>query len=144
MKSVHAKSYDQVKAIFGAAKECGIDPGEPLRDVVEDVTRRTRSIKALTHAEAEKVIKRLKGDSFVPTRTLQWRRQKAGIKQLVQDSQLTLIARLASQRDGWTGESMTKFCRKMIKRDRPITTDEANKIIEALKAMNRRDRLWAA
>lgn len=136
------KSTDQVKAIFGSAKQCGLD-GEALRDVVEDVTKRTRSIAALTHAEAEKVIARLKGRSFVPRRTLQWRRKKAGVKQVVQDAQLTLIAQLASQRN-WTAESLTKFCRKMIKRDRPLTTDEANKIVEALRAMNRREGLWAA
>lgn len=137
------KSTGQVRAIFGLAKERGMDPEEALRDVVEAVTQRTRSISALSHAEAEQVIARLKGDRFTPRRTLQWRRKKAGVKQVVQEAQLTLIAELAAQRD-WTAESLSKFCQRMIKRDRPATTQQANTITEALKAMNRRDHLWAA
>jgi hypothetical protein len=145
MKAPRSKTYDQVRAIFGSAKESGI-ADEALRDVVADVTKRTRSIKELTFAEAERVITRLKGDAHTPNtarRTQQHRRRKAGVKQMVQQSQLELIAELASQRN-WTAETITNFCQKMIKRPRPLTTNDANKMIEALKAMNKREGLWSA
>jgi hypothetical protein len=136
------KNYGQVQAIHAEAKRRGLDE-DALRDLVESATRRTRSIAALTHAEANKVIQHLKGNSFVPLRTLQYRRKKAGIQQIVTDEQQTLIAELASQRE-WSPETLQKFCKRQCKRERPLTTADANKVIEALKAMNRRDGLWAA
>jgi hypothetical protein len=141
--SERPKTSGQVKAIFGSAKVRGIDPGDELHDIVESVTRRTRSIADLTYAEAERVIARVKGSAFVPRRTLQYRRRKAGVKQMVQQWQLDLIVELASQRH-WPSETLTQFCRRQCKRDKPLTTNEANKVIEALKAMNKREGLWAA
>jgi Protein of unknown function (DUF1018) len=136
------KNNAQVRAIHGEAKRRGLD-GEQLHDLVESTTRRTRSIAALTHAEAQQVIQRLKGNGFVPLRTLQYRRQKAGIPVLVRPDQLTLIAELASQRD-WSIETLAAFCKRQCKREVPRTTTDANKVIEALKAMNKREGLWAA
>jgi hypothetical protein len=136
------KTTGQVRAIYAEAKNHGVD-ADALHDVVADVTRRTRSVKALTYSEAEKVIQRLKGASFVPLRTLQHRRQKAGIPQLVQPAQLTLIAELASQRE-WDVETTAKFCKRQCGREMPRTTVDANKVIEGLKKMNARDGLWAA
>jgi hypothetical protein len=136
------KTPDQNRAIFGAANAAGLDHDE-LRDLVADVTKRTRSIAALTYTEAEKVLARIKGKSFVPARTLQWRRKKAGVKQLVQQAQLDLIVELASQRN-WPPSTLEGFCLKVCKRKKPLTTDEAAKVIEGLKAMNRREGLWAA
>lgn len=136
------KTYSQVQAIHAEAKRRGLND-ETLHDLVEDATRRTRSIAALTHAEAQQVIQRLKGNSFVPLRTLQHRRKQAGIQQIVTDDQQTLIAALATQR-AWSPETLRKFCQRQCKRDRPLTTAEANKVIEGLKRMNRRDGLWAA
>ena len=141
--SERAKNSGQVRAIFGSAKAAGIDPGDELRDIVEDVTKRTRSISALSYSEAERVIQRLKGKTYVPRRTMQYRHRKAGIKQLVQQSQLDLIAELASQRN-WSPKTLADFCMRQCKRNKPLTTDEANKVIEALKAMNKREGLWAA
>src|SRR5215213_2209131 len=126
------KTRGQVGAIFAEAAKHGIDQ-EALRDVVADVTRRTRSVKALTYIEAQRVIQRLKGDAFVPLRTLQHRRQKSGIPQLVQPAQLNLIAELASQRN-WSVETLAKFNKRLCKRESSCTTSDANKIIEALKA----------
>jgi hypothetical protein len=57
---------------------------------------RTVSIAALTYAEAERVIQRLKGHSFVPLRTLQYRRQKAGVATIVTQEQLEKIVQLAA------------------------------------------------
>lgn len=136
------KTTPQVRAIFGESRKCGLD-GEQLRDTVESVTGRTRSISELTHAEAEKVIEKLKGKSFVPRRTLQYRRAKKGIKQVVQEAQLTLIADLATQRR-WSAETLVKFCKRQCGHHPLRTTEDANKVIEALKSMNRREGLWAA
>ncbi len=140
--SARPKTTGQVRAMFGEANKCGLDE-EALRDVVEDVTRRTRHISELSYSEAEQVIERLKGKSFVPRRTLQYRRQKAGIKEVVQASQLQLIAQLASQRE-WTAESLVKFCKRQCGHHPLRTTEDANKVIEALKSMNKREGLWAA
>lgn len=101
------------------------------------------SIKSLTYAQAEAVIQRLKGSSFVPRRTLQYRRKKAGVTQVVQRDQILLIAALATQRE-WSTETLVKFCKRQCGHHPLRTTADANKVIEALKAMNRRDDLWAA
>jgi hypothetical protein len=130
------KRPSQVRAIFALAKERGLDH-DALRDLAGG------SIRELSYTEAQRVIQRLKGHSFVPLRTLQYRRKKAGVRQMVQASQLKLIAELASQR--WSSpEPLKKLCLNVCKREKPLTTDEANKVIEALKAMNAREGLWAA
>ena len=136
------KTSGQVQAIFAEARKRRIDQ-DGLRDIVEDVTRRTRSIKELTYNEAQRVIQRLKGNSFVPLRTLQYRRQQAGVPQLVTQQQLNLIGELASQRE-MSVEALTKFSKRVCKREMPRTTADANKVIEGLKSMNRRDGLWSA
>lgn len=136
------KTTNQVRAIHAEARKHGLDH-DTLHDLIESVTKRTRSIAALTHKEALAVIRQLKGKGFVPLRTLQYRRQQAGVQQLVQPTQLTLIAELASQR-GWSAEALQSFCQRQCKRTRPRTTTDANKVIEALKAMNQRDKLWPA
>lgn len=145
MMSANAKKLratSQIRAIFAQGHKCGLDD-EGIRDVVESVTRRTRSIRELTHAEAEAVIKQIKGNEFIPLRTLQYHRQKQGVKQLATRAQLDLIAQLASQRAGWTAQTLVDFCKRQCGHHLPRTTDEANKVIEGLKAMNRRDGLWA-
>jgi predicted subunit of tRNA(5-methylaminomethyl-2-thiouridylate) methyltransferase len=136
------KTNGQVRAIYAEAAKHGID-ADLLHDVVADVTRRTRSVKALTYIEAQRVIQRLKGKDFVPLRTLQYRRQQAGVPQLVSKDQMNLIAELASQRE-WSIETLQKFCKRVCKREVPRTTADANKVIEALKSMNRREGLWSA
>lgn len=141
MKGTRAKSPNQVRAIFAEARRVGLDE-ESLRDVVESATRRTRSIRELTHAEAEAVIKQLKGTSFVPLRTVQYRRKKQGVEQVIQPAQLKLIADLASQRN-WSAETLLKFCKRQCGYTRPRTTRHGNKIIEGIKAMNQREGLWA-
>lgn len=141
MNNPKPKTYQQVRCIYGEAKRCGLD-NDALHELVFDVTA-VSSLSILTYAQAQKVIERLKGRSFAPRRTLQYRRQRAGIKQVVQESQLRLIAELAAQRH-WTVDTLSKFCERQCKHPRPRTTDDANKVIEALKSMNKREGLWAA
>lgn len=134
MVNVRPKSTQQVRAIYGEAKRRGLD-NDALHEIVGG------SIKALSFAEAQKVIQRLKADSFVPLRTLQYRRAKAGVQQIVTDEMLTLIAELASQRK-WSPETLQNFCVRQCKKKAPRTTVDANKVIEALKSMNKRKGLW--
>ena len=136
-----AKSNSQVRAIFAEGRKRGLDHDQ-LRDVAESVTKRTRSIAELTHSEAAAVLKQLKGQDFVSLRTIQYRRQKKGVQQVVQQDQLNLIAALASQRR-LTPRGLNQFCERTCGHARPRTTVEANKVIEGLKAMNRREGLWA-
>jgi uncharacterized protein with PIN domain len=141
--SPRAKTTPQVRAIFGEGRKCGLDK-EGLEDIVADITRgRTHHISALTYVEAERVIERLKGKAFTPRRTLQYRRAKQGIKQVVQEGQIHLIAELATQRN-WSAEALVKFCKRQCGHHPLRTTEDANKVIEALKSMNERNNLWAA
>jgi hypothetical protein len=80
-----------------------------------------------------------RGDS---ARTRQSRRKAAGIEQVASERQIQLIAALASQRDAMSAAALTQFCKRVCGAEKPRTTKEANKIIEALKSMNRRDGLW--
>jgi hypothetical protein len=163
---VRPKTTGQVRAIFGEARRCGLD-NEALHEVVASVllatqrgsgptvregvtvadgaladTRATApSIAALTYAQAERVIQRLKGRQFVPRRTLQYRRKKQGVQQIVSLDQVLLIAALATQRK-WSAGSLVKFCKRQCGHHPLRTTADANKVIEALKDMNRRDGLW--
>lgn len=147
MTTARRKTPGQNRAIFGAATAAGLDIDD-VRDVVESITSETRkeptrSISDLSYTEAERVLARIKGKSFVPARTLQYRRQKAGVTQMVQKSQLDLIVQLATQRN-WPASTLEDFCLKVCKRRKPLTTGEANKVIEGLKKMNSREGLWAA
>ena len=149
MSDARPKLNSQVRAIFGEAKRCGLD-NDALHELVADVLRGNSptpesavSIAKLTYTEAERVIQRLKGQSFVPRRTLQYRRQKAGIQEVVQQAQLDKIAALASQRE-WNAQTLINFCRRQCGHYPLRTTADANKVIEGLKAMNSREGLWAA
>jgi len=134
--NARTKTPGQLRTIFAVGKERGLDHDE-LREMAGG------SLRKLSYSDAERLIQRLKGQSFVPLRTLQHRRAKAGVKVMVQQSQIDLIVQLAAQRN-WSRYTLSAFSLKVCKRERPLTTDEANKVIEALKAMNRREGLWAA
>jgi hypothetical protein len=134
----------QLRAIFGLAKKRNLDSHE-LRDLAEAEFHK-RSIGSLTFDQANKLIKLLGGTPLLPPqstplRTQQYHRRQAGVVQIVNGSQLDLIASLARRR-GWTEESLAKFCKRLLKgKSKPITTVDANKVIEALKAMNIREGL---
>ena len=138
------KSTPQVRAIFGLAKERGLDEAE-LRAIVVEVTNRAvpvgkTGVGRLNFTQADAVIVRLGGKPFASRRTVQHRRKNAGVQQLVGPNQLRYIAQLASFRN-WSPEALQDFCRRQCGHFPLRTTQDANKVIEALKAMNRRDRL---
>lgn len=139
---VKAITPKQRAAIFGLAKTRGLN-NETLHSLIEAEVNKT-SIKELTFADANKIITAMGGKAFqrsqTPRRTRQHHHKESGVSQIVSEDQLALINKLALQRN-WTATSLDNFCRRMLKRPRPTTTIEANKIIEALKAMNSRDNL---
>jgi hypothetical protein len=136
------KTAAQVRQIWGRARTRGMTD-EELHLLVERETG-TASIAALTFDEANRVIHALGGTPFVKgsRRTQQLRRQRAGIRQMAPLAQIELIARLATAR-GMSPDGLTRLIRRIIRKDRPATTVEANKVIEALKAMNAREGINA-
>lgn len=143
------KTLSQNKAIFalGGRLKCSHDD---LRELAFDITSgRTASIKQLTFDEANGMIRRLGGrafdrpNQFNSKRTEQYHKQKARVKTIVTPAQKGKIERLLQQRNiGADGYKL--FCRRMLKHDEPRTTIEAKNIIEALKAMIARDRIFGA
>jgi hypothetical protein len=130
-----AKSLQQVKCIFGLAKQRGLDDAD-LHALVEDATGQP-SIRALSYVQADRVIERLGGEPFAARRTVQHRRQKAGVPQIAQPSHLQLMYDLASRRN-MSDEGLAQLAGRMRVPFPPRTTGGTNKIVEALKAMNRR------
>lgn len=135
-------SNNQIKAIWALSHKLGFD-SDDTHQKVEEVTGKT-SIRALTRNQADDVIESLGGTpSFrdkasTPRRTIQYRRQSAGVTTLATQEHLEKMRSLANGR-GITAEGLKSLCRRMIKRDVPLSTKDTNKIIEALKAMNKRD-----
>jgi Protein of unknown function (DUF1018) len=135
------KTRAQLRRIYGLAKDCGLD-NEELHALVFDATNKS-SIAALNVTQADVVIARLGGEPLAARRTIQQRRKNAGIVAVVSPAQIQLIADLASQRH-WSAETLQEFCRRQTGHFPLRTTKDANKVIEALKSMNRREGLWAA
>lgn len=137
------KTTAQIKAIFGlgAKMRCSHDD---LRELAFDVTDgRTNSLRKLTFAEANGMIRRLGGrvfdQPFGSRRTENHHKQQAGIKTVVTADHRAKLEKLRLGR-GITVDGLTRMCLRMIKAERPRTAQECNKIIEALKAMNARDK----
>ncbi len=139
--NLQPKSTGQVRCIFGLARQKGIGD-ELLRETVLSVTQRTNHISQLTSVEADAVIARLKGPDYKPTprRTVQHRRKRAGVKQVAQPAHLDLMHSLARQR-GMTEEGLEQLAHRVCKCFPPRTTSDTNKVIEAIKAMNRREHV---
>lgn len=148
MPKFQPKTNKQLRAIFGLAKplNCG---EEDLRTLAAEISNnRIERLSQLSFAEANAMIKRLGGDGFTgngqPRRTVNYHRQQAGVVQIAQPKHIKLMNDLAASRN-MTPDGLQRLCRRMLKgNSAPRTTDETNKIIEALKAMNRRDYQKAA
>lgn len=139
------KTTAQVRAIFGLARSAGHGDDEHRAVIAKVTEERKHSARDLTFDEANLVIEHYNGRAFKPSprRTVLHRRQQRGVKQIVSAAQLELIATLASQRQ-WSAETLRKFCIRQAGHFPLRTTEDANKVIEALKSMNRRKGLWAA
>lgn len=130
------KTQAQVRAIYGRAKTRTMDDDQ-LHALVTAETGKD-SIRMLDRKEADKVIVALGGTPLYRNnksrRTTQHQRKQKGVKQIVTSEQLEFMSSLASQLD-WKKETLTNFCQRQIKRGAPSTTEEANKVIEGMKAI---------
>ena len=143
------KKQFQIKRMFGLAAPIASAAEQDTKEYLEDLlgaqTRgRIDRLSAMSYDDANNMIVALGGTAFPfmsrSKRTENYRKQVAGVKTIETDAHLKLIEELAGMR-GWTAESLVKFCRRNIKKDSPTTTEDGNKIVEGLKAMNRREGL---
>jgi hypothetical protein len=146
------KTAGQIRAMFGLAKEpaakCGQTPKEFLEDLASSLSDgKNAQLSKLTFKAANAIIAKLGGRAFgigkMSKRTEQFHHQQAGVKRIETSQHLALIERLARGR-GMTSEGLENLCRRILGRRldedaAPRTTDEGNKIVQALKAMNKRD-----
>lgn len=149
MPHISPKTTEQLRAIFGLGKKvnCGKEDLEELAYQMFDA--KVERLSQLSFEQANAMIHRLGGEPFsdqsssppLSRRTVNYHRQKAGVKQIETGRHLNLIKELARLRS-MTPEGLEKLCLRMIKKPAPVTTSEGNKIVEALKAMNRRDGLY--
>lgn len=99
-------------------------------------------ISDLSFDDANRVIKALGGEPFTAygksRRTINYRKQAAGVKSIETDAQLKLIRNLAAERN-MTDSGLEKLATRMHLPWPPNTTEQGNKITEALKAMNKRE-----
>lgn len=119
--------------------------GDDKAEMVFDVTGgRTEHSSEMSVEEANVMIERLGGVPVTMSRrTIQYRRQKAGVKTIVTPEQTGKIERLLQQRN-IDGDGYKSLCNGMFKHDEPHTSKEASAIIEALKAMISRDKTFGA
>lgn len=149
MPKPRPKTNAQIRRMFGLAKPkaeaARMDTHEYLADVALIQTeRRTSSLAELTFDEANKCIRSLGGDPLsrrgISKRTENYRKQQAGVKSIETENHLNFIDELARLR-GMTPEGVEKLATRMHVPWPPRTTEQGNKIVEALKAMNKRDGL---
>lgn len=151
MTKLQPKSNLQIRRLFGLAAKpasaAGCKPHDYLSELASDVTRgRTASLAALSFDEANAMIVRLGGDPITSRpfskRTENYRKQKAGVKSIETSAQIEFIREIAGLRN-MSEEGIGKLAAKMHLPWPPNTTEQGNKICEAIKAMNRRDNLVA-
>lgn len=158
-----SKTHAQIRRMFGLGNRLGCGKND-LEELAWEVSNgRVGRLSGLSFDEANAMIVRLGGNPFpnspparggvaavsadgvvgVPRRTVNYRRQKAGIPQIATTRHLNFMRDLAQKR-GITEDGLERLCRRMIDKPRPRTTAETSKIIEALKAMVKRGPLPAA
>jgi hypothetical protein len=145
MSQPKPKTHGQLQRIFGLAKplNCG---KEDLEELAFEISEgRVERLSLLSFDEANAMIGHLGGEPFgeLSPRTVRHRRQQAGVPTIATNKQLRFLYDLADRR-GISDDGLERLCRRMIQKPKPRTTADANKIIEAIKAMNRRDELSAA
>jgi hypothetical protein len=139
------RTKTQNSKMFGLASKAGVSHDD-LRDWTSEITSgRTDHTSKLYQHEAQEIINRL--EKFVnpngtPRRTENYRRQKAGVKTIVSQAHLAKLQHLADGRS-MTSEGLAKLCVRIFGAEKPRTSHECSKAIEAIKDMNKRDRVFA-
>ncbi len=136
----------QNSLMFGLASRAGVSHDD-LREWTSEITNgRTDHTSELYFHEAVQIIDRLQ--AFVnptadktPRRTQQYRRQQAGVDQIVSPQQLQKLNDLWFSKPERTASGLESICFRTIKVNSPRTTKQCNAIIEAVKSMNRREAM---
>ena len=135
------KDLRTAKRIFGLCKRLGLDDDTRRGAVAVVTTGRTDSVSQLTFEEANALITHLGGDPSTRKRSPQNPRAitpAGGRKQIAQPGPPSADARSGIRpRDHRRG--LKRMGERMLKHWPPHTTAETNKMVEALKSMNRRD-----
>lgn len=141
MSNSQPKTTEQLRAIFGLGKKLNC-----AKEDLEEMAGMRLSLLSFDQANA--MIVRLGGDAFptpagpAPRRTQNYRKQKQGIKTIVTAQQLDKLDRLWFRFDHRTPAGLEAISRRVNKgAARPRTTEECNRVIEAVKSMNERDGL---
>ena len=138
----------QNSKMFGLASKLGLSH-EDLRDLAFEVSgERTDHTSELSVKEADRLIERL--EKLLPAkkepskRTVQYRRQVAGIEQIATATHLDWMNTLARGRS-MSEQGLGDLSAKVNGGNRkPRTSKEVNRVIEAIKAMNRRAKTFGA
>lgn len=139
MKNSQPKTTEQLRVIFGLGKK--------LNCAKEDLEEMAgKRLSALTFDEANGMITRLGGDAFpspagpAPRRTQNYRKQKQQIKTIVTPAQLDKLDRLWFKYGHRTLSGLEAICKRVNRGAKtPRTTEECNRVIEAVKSMNARE-----
>ena len=135
------RTLAQNKIIHSLLNTWGFD-SESKSELVLDITKgRTESTKELTFAEANFMIEKLKGSKPEPgqsIRNIQHRRASAGVPTIVTPTHLDEMRRLWRSVETRTDAGLEALTQRIIKKPRPLTAQECNKVIEAIKSMNKR------
>ena len=122
---------------------------EDKAELVYDITGgRTEHSSEMSFAEAEQMINRLGGnprrkkESDAAPRTVQARRREAGVETIATATHKDLMNRLARGRE-MSEQGLGDLSARVNKGTRsPRTSKEVNRVIEAIKNMNRRDKTF--
>ena len=152
MPKTQPKKPFQIQRMFGLARKpadaAGIPVKEYLEEIAVQVTRRDDAhLSELTFDQANDMIARLGGTPFAryghSKRTENYRKQKAGIKTIETNAHVEFIRKQAERRN-MTEEGIEKLATRMNLPWPTQTTEQGNKLAEALKSMNKRDGLMPA
>lgn len=134
--------------IHAIAGKLGL-PKEDIAELAFDISgNRTEHTSELSVDEAAKLINRLQmwanpqAVKSPSRRTIQYRRQQAGIKQAVTPEHIDKMRRLWFAKPGRTESGLESLTLRQIKLEKPRTTKECNSVIEAIKAMNLREGIF--
>lgn len=141
------RTKSQNSKMFGLAAKCGL-AHDDLRDYAAEISGgRTDHTSELYISEMDAIIHRLESvaqPKQPSRRTVNYRRQVAGVKQITTQPHLKMMNDLAQKR-GMSADGLGDMSARVNDGERtPRTTKEVNNVIEALKAMNKRSRTFGA
>lgn len=144
MSKSSPKTLAQHRRIFALGTKLGFGVDE-LRELAESEFGQP-SLSNLTFDQANHLINRLGGlpfpkrPDFTPRRTVQDRRRKAGVTSIVSPTHLDHLRNLWRVDPARTEPGLEALTRRIIGHAKPRTGAECNKVIEAVKSMNKRFR----